>query len=141
MRCPRDGDPSVVHAWGAAAIVCAAIAIAGCIPTASGATIAYVPGRKPTKLVDLEHLGQPPAGAPMCMPGETGCIETGWGPGWDVDKGREGQLKYRHMADNRRSHELGERATQRKNPRGEPCSVYWENDEDLGSAPVGSCGP
>jgi hypothetical protein len=123
------------------AIVYVMIALSGCMPTSSGATISFAPGKQPRKLIDLDHLGQVPAGAAMCMPAETGCIETGWGPGWDLDKGREGQSRIQHASQARRSHELGDRAVDRASLRGGRCSVYWEQDEDLGSAPVGDCAP
>jgi hypothetical protein len=134
MLCRFDGPPSVAHARGAAAEVCLALALVACSPTTTGATLTLPP--RPGKVVDVGRIGQPPASAQMCMPGERGCIETGWGPGWDVDQGREGHVHYHYAASP--PSERYERARREHQVTG-PCRLYWESEWEVGSAPMGDC--
>jgi hypothetical protein len=134
MLCRLDGPPSLAHARGAAAAIYLALTFSACAPTTAGATLTLP--RTPGRLIDLERVGRPPASAQMCMPGEPGCIETGWGPGWDVDQGREGHVHYNFAAV--QPWERTGRARREHSVTG-PCRVYWESEWEVGSAPTGDC--
>jgi len=87
----------------------------------------------------LANAGKPPPSAMMCMPGEPGCIETGWGPGWDRNRAIEGQTVLHQAAANMISHAAFERSVHPESAFSGPCRTYWELDDDLGSAPLGKC--
>lgn len=94
-----DSNRSSAHASRAlaAGALLLGFASCACVSSTAGATLAWSPGQRPGHaLLDLEHLGKPPPAVPMCMEGERGCIETGWGPGWDLDHGREGKITWGH---------------------------------------------
>jgi hypothetical protein len=125
----------VGRALGSRELLCngrAAIAAMGAIVVSCAAPAVMTGSLDPTQ------GSQPPAAIPMCMDGEPGCIETGWGPGWDLDPGKELRFSYPRTPESR-DWALRERALRAEKRRGE-CKVFWESDNDLGSAPVGACG-
>jgi hypothetical protein len=136
MLCLRGDSPSSAHARGAVALLhlAAWLALSGCVSSTAGATL-RLPGPA-ASLLQLEHLGQPPPSARMCMDGEPGCIETGWGPGWDQPPGQEGPIEYRHVSTQAWQRSVRDRTTRRVTG---PCRLYWEHSSELGSAPVGDC--
>ena len=113
----------------------------GCVSSSTVGASAVAPSKavitSPEQL--LVTTGQPPPATPMCMIGEPGCIETGWGPGWDRSRTMEGQMTMHHRAANMMSHSAIERSVHPDHAFSGPCRVYWELDDDLGSAPLGDC--
>ncbi len=114
-----------------------AAGMTGCMASASGVTIGSNVG-KPGQLVDLEKLGTPPPAVAMCQEGEPGCIETGWGPGWDMERGREG-VSWRRVSARRCETPRGSAMAMRVGPAIErPCVRLW--DDGCGTAPpFGDC--
>lgn len=94
--------------------------------SASGVTVASN-APLPEKLIDLEKLGTPPPAVAMCQEGEPGCIETGWGPGWDVERGQEG-MSWRPVRAEPCETSRTNAAAMRVGPAIErPCLRLWDN--------------
>lgn len=122
-------------------MVLAACGAMGCVSSSTVGASAVAPSNAaittPAEL--LANAGKPPPSTPMCMVGEPGCIETGWGPGWDRNRAIEGRTVLHHSAASMMSHAAFERSVHPEHAFSGPCRTYWELDDDLGSAPLGDC--
>ncbi len=112
----------------------------GCSASAVGPVL-MMPGRSPTQamMAAMTWTGDPPPAVAMCMEGEPGCIETGWGPGWDRDRSREGRMLGHWATGRSASRAATERSSRTGAAFAGPCRLYWESDLDLGTAPLGDC--